>query len=114
VREETARTVANVVVGAAAIGAAVVILRTPALRRVAFGLLRTAAVSAIPAWLAREVKQAWQASDPRVVMSEDTPDGVAPQPPGDGFPAPSPVHDERGPEFAEQNLGIPGVTGNAS
>jgi hypothetical protein len=59
-REETARTVANVIVGAAAIGAAVVILRTPQLRRLAFGLARTAIVTGIPAWLTREVKQAWK------------------------------------------------------
>ncbi len=91
-KEETARTVANVVMGAAAIGAAVVIFRTPALRRVALGLARTAVVTMIPAWLTREVRAAWQASDPRVDLPDDTPDGVAPQPPGDAFPAPSPVH----------------------
>jgi hypothetical protein len=50
-REETARTVANVVVGAAALGAVVVILRVPTLRRLAFGLARTAVVTGIPAWL---------------------------------------------------------------
>ena len=64
-REETARTIANVVVGAAVLGAAVVILRTPALRRLAFGLARTAIVTGIPAWLTREVREAWQASDRR-------------------------------------------------
>lgn len=64
-REETARTIANVVVGAAVLGAAVVILRTPALRRLAFGLARTAIVTGIPAWLTREVTEAWQASDRR-------------------------------------------------
>ena len=62
--EETARTIANVVVGAAVLGAAVVILRTPTLRRLAFGLARTAIVTGIPAWLTREVKQAWEASEP--------------------------------------------------
>ena len=61
--EETARTIANVVVGAAVLGAAVVILRTPTLRRLAFGLARTAIVTGIPAWLTREVKEAWQASE---------------------------------------------------
>jgi hypothetical protein len=65
VREETARTIANVVVGAAVLGAAVVVLRTPTLRRLAFGLARTAIVTGIPAWLAREVKDAWQASESR-------------------------------------------------
>lgn len=57
--EDSARTLANVVVGAAALGAAVVILRTPALRRLAFGLARTAVTVMIPAWLSREVRQAW-------------------------------------------------------
>lgn len=64
-REETARTIANVVVGAAVVAAAVVIVRTPTLRRLAFGLARTAIVTGIPAWLAREVKAAWQASGPK-------------------------------------------------
>ncbi len=57
--EDNARTVANVIVGAAALGAAVVILRTPALRRLAFGLARTALTVTLPVWLSREVQQAW-------------------------------------------------------
>jgi hypothetical protein len=60
--EDTARTVANVVVGAAALGAAVLILRTPALRRLAFGLARTALTVSIPAWLSHEVQTAWSES----------------------------------------------------
>ena len=52
-REDTARTVANVVVGTAALGAVVVVLRVPTLRRLAFGLARTAVMTAIPAWLMR-------------------------------------------------------------
>ena len=58
--EDSARTVANVVLGAAAIGAAVIILRTPALRRLAFGLARTALTVGIPAWVSKEVREAWQ------------------------------------------------------
>ena len=69
--EETARTIANVVVGAAVLGAAVVILRTPTLRRLAIGLARTAIVTGIPAWLTREVKEAWQASE-RLDPSSET------------------------------------------
>ena len=61
-REETARTVANVVVAAAAIGAAVVILRVPTLRRLAFGLLKTAVVTGIPTWFAQETRRAWEES----------------------------------------------------
>jgi hypothetical protein len=78
VKEETARTVATVVVGAAALGAAVVILRTPALRRLAFGLARTAIVTGIPAWLTREVTQAWQASDARAGQPDDSPGVTTP------------------------------------
>ena len=107
--EQTARTVANVVVGAAALGAVVVIVRTPALRRLAFGLARTALVTGIPAWLTREVRQAWQASDARPAAAEDPPAGVAPQPAGDGFPAPAPALPGDRAEFTAQNLQIPGV-----
>ena len=62
-REQTARTVANVVVGVAALGAAVVVLRVPALRRLAFGLARTAVMTAIPAWLMRETERAWSETE---------------------------------------------------
>lgn len=64
-REDTARTVANVVLAAAAAGAAVVVLRTPALRRLAWGLARTALTTTIPLWLSREVRQAWEESERR-------------------------------------------------
>jgi len=64
VKEDTAHTVANVLMGAAAIGAAVVILRAPSLRRLAFGLARTAIVTGIPAWLSREINRAWKESHP--------------------------------------------------
>jgi hypothetical protein len=64
-KEDTARAAANVVIAAAAIGAAVVILRVPTLRRLAWGLARTAVVTAIPAWLSREVRAAWQESGSR-------------------------------------------------
>lgn len=67
--EEHARTVANVIVGAAALGAAVIILRTPTLRRLAFGLARTALTVTLPVWLSREVQQAW-ADTGRTVNSQ--------------------------------------------
>lgn len=67
-REDTARAVANVLLAAAAIGAAVVVVRTPALRRLAFGLARTAVTTTIPLWLTREVKQAWAASEARTQL----------------------------------------------
>ena len=58
-KEDNARTVANVVLGAAALGAAVIILRVPALRRMAFGLAATALTTQLPAWLKQEAGRAW-------------------------------------------------------
>lgn len=69
-REDTARTVANIVIGAAAIGAAVVVLRVPALRRLAFGLARTAIVTGIPAWLTHETRRAWTESSNSAALGE--------------------------------------------
>jgi hypothetical protein len=62
---DTARTLANVMLGAAALGAAVVVLRTPPLRRLALGLARTAVTVTLPVWLLREVTQAWTDSGAR-------------------------------------------------
>lgn len=62
--EDSARTLANVIVGAAALGAAVIVVRTPALRRLAVGLARTAVTVTIPVWLSHQVKQAWADSGP--------------------------------------------------
>lgn len=55
----TTERVANVIMAAAAIGLAVVVLRTPSLRRLAWNLTRTAVTTTLPAWLGREVQQAW-------------------------------------------------------
>lgn len=57
---------ANVIIAVAAVGLAVVVLRTPALRRLAWNLARTAVTVSLPAWLSREVQQAWAESAPRV------------------------------------------------
>jgi hypothetical protein len=57
--EQTARTIANVALGAAALGAAYYVVRTPPLRRMAVRLAKTALTGAIPAWLAREAQHAW-------------------------------------------------------
>ena len=64
-REDTARTVANVVLAAATIGAVVVVLRVPALRKMALGLAATALTTQLPAWLRQEVAHAWNTSSPR-------------------------------------------------
>jgi hypothetical protein len=60
--EESARRVANVVLGAAAVGAAYVIVTTPPLRRLAWRLAVVALTGAIPAWLRQEVEHAWRES----------------------------------------------------
>jgi hypothetical protein len=63
--EQTARTIANVALGAAALGAAYYVARTPPLRRMAVRFAMTALTGAIPAWLAREAQQAWVQSGRR-------------------------------------------------
>jgi len=65
--EETAKRVANMALGVAAVGAAYVIVRTPPLRRMALGLAMTALTGALPAWLAREAQRAWMVSGRRAV-----------------------------------------------
>lgn len=57
--EAQARQTANILIGAAAIGVAYVIVRTPALRRLAWQLARTAIGTTGPAWLMNEVRHAW-------------------------------------------------------
>jgi hypothetical protein len=60
--EESARRIANIVLGAAAVGATYVIVTTPPLRRLAWRLAVVALTGTIPAWLQHEVKQAWAES----------------------------------------------------
>lgn len=64
VNGRTAGTVANVVLATAALGAAVVILRVPKLRRLALGLAATALTTQLPVWLRTQVTEAWHASSP--------------------------------------------------
>jgi hypothetical protein len=65
--EETTRKIANVILGAAALGATFYIARTPPLRRVAWRLAVAAVTGTIPAWLAREVRGAWAESGQRAL-----------------------------------------------
>jgi hypothetical protein len=65
--EETTRKIANVILGAAAVGAAFYIARTPPLRKVAWRLAVAAVTGTIPAWLAREVRDAWAESGQRAI-----------------------------------------------
>ena len=57
--EESARKVANVILGAAALGAAYLVVTTPPLRKLVWRLTRTALTGTIPAWFGKEVHQAW-------------------------------------------------------
>lgn len=57
--EESARNVANLILGAAALSAAYVVATNPPLRRLAWRLARTALTATLPAWLGKEVHEAW-------------------------------------------------------
>lgn len=58
--------VANVLIGAALAGAAVYIVKTPQLRRIAWRLAVAALTGTIPAWLVQEARAGWQASAPKI------------------------------------------------
>jgi hypothetical protein len=60
--EARARQAANVVLSAAALGAAVVVLRSPKLRRIAWQLARQYAAGPLAVWSATTVRQAWDQS----------------------------------------------------
>ena len=57
--ERQAETIANLVIGAAAIGAAIYVLRNAALRRVVWGAARNTLIAGVPAWLAAETRNGW-------------------------------------------------------
>jgi len=57
-----ARTAANVVIGAAAVGAAVIVLRSPQLRRIAWQVARSWTTGPLAAWVAMEIRRAWDES----------------------------------------------------
>ncbi len=59
---DRARVVSNLVLASAAGALVYYVLRTPSLRALAWRATRTAVTSALPALLAREVTEAWQAS----------------------------------------------------
>jgi hypothetical protein len=60
--EDRARQVANVVMAAAALGAAVLVFRSPRLRRMAWQAARQYAAGPLAAWTAGTVREAWDAS----------------------------------------------------
>jgi hypothetical protein len=57
--EAQARKVANIVIGLAAAGTVVYVLRTPSLRRAAFRLAGAALTGTLPGWFSSEVQRAW-------------------------------------------------------
>jgi hypothetical protein len=71
--EERARQVANVVMAAAALGAAVIVLRSPRLRRTAWQLARQYAAGPLAAWTAATVRGAWDESERRWPDARMTP-----------------------------------------
>jgi len=60
--ENQARTAANIIMAAAALGAAVFILRNPKLRRMAWQLARQYATGPLAVWSTATVRNAWEAS----------------------------------------------------
>jgi hypothetical protein len=62
VTEQQARTTANVVMAAAALGAAVIVFRSPKLRRLAWQMARQYATGPLAAWTTVTVQDAWDRS----------------------------------------------------
>ena len=67
--ERQARTTANLVMAAAAVGAAYYVLRTPPLRRTVWQLARRWAAGPLVVWLASEVRGAWDESGSPAVLT---------------------------------------------
>ena len=57
--EKQARTAANLLMATAALGAAVIVLRNPKLRRMAWQMARQYATGPLAVWAAGTVRQAW-------------------------------------------------------
>jgi hypothetical protein len=57
--DDQARTAANVVLATAGVAAAAMILRTPALRRLAWRAAQIWLGATVPMYLANQVRQAW-------------------------------------------------------
>jgi hypothetical protein len=60
--QSSAEKLANVMIGAAVIGAAAYVLKTPQLRRLAWQLSLVALTGMLPAWINQEIRGAWEAS----------------------------------------------------
>ena len=68
--QRSAEKIANVMLGVAAVGAAIYVLKTPPLRRLAWRLTVAAMTGAVPAWITREIRAGWEAS------TEESSDGT--------------------------------------
>jgi hypothetical protein len=73
--QASAEKIANVIVGAAVIGAAYYVVKTPRLRRLAWRLTVAAVTGTLPAWLGEQIKAGWEASAPSSAAHE-APRGV--------------------------------------
>jgi hypothetical protein len=60
--EDAARRVANALLGAAVVGVGYYVVRSPPLRRLAWGLAISALTVSLPAWVSGEVRAAWIAA----------------------------------------------------
>jgi len=64
--QSSSEKLANVVIGAVAVGAAVYVIKTPSLRRMAWRLAVTVLTGTLPSWLGQEVRHAWADSGRRL------------------------------------------------
>lgn len=60
--QSTAEKLANLALGAAVVGAAWYVIRTPPLRRAAWRLAVAGLTGSAPAWFRREIEQGWHES----------------------------------------------------
>jgi hypothetical protein len=58
----TARAVTNLLLAGAAVAVAYYVVKTPSLRRVAWQMAKTGLTTAVPAYLLKEVRDAWVVS----------------------------------------------------
>lgn len=60
--QRSAEKIANVMLGIAAVGATIYVLKTPRLRRLAWQLTVASMTGAVPAWITQEIRAGWEAS----------------------------------------------------
>ena len=60
--QSAADKIANVVMGAVALGATYYVLKTPPLRRLAWQLTLATVTGIVPAWITQEIRASWDAS----------------------------------------------------